>query len=426
MDGRPTRICVYAIAKDEQENAAKWYERVKCADFVVVLDTGSSDRTVEILRGLGASVFTKKYGTEEHDENGEKDSVSRAPRISRFRFDTARNDALQYALETGADVFFALDMDEFPDPGWDEALRNGWNPEVHTRATYDLYLNDSSKPGSLNWIHDRSWRWRYPVHEVMERRDGSGVSYHVSHQLDLRGGKLVVRHPDHPETHDTYLPLLRLRLEEWPDDQDTIAYYLRELMYYGKADEILDFEPKIRMHALRGNPGAWVCLCLADAHDRKKHVATADALLFRAWTLDPENRTAPTRLAARLCAEGDPLGAEAVLKRAFAISGVKGTEEHEEHEKASSPSSPYFPVGRKRPDCLFLDHEDVWLWRMADWLGVALYQQGKYREALEHFRRALAGANTEDARKHCADNIRFCEQEISKTTEHTEHTEQGE
>ena len=394
MDGRPTRICVYAIAKDEQENAAKWYERVKCADFVVVLDTGSSDRTVEILRGLGASVFTKKYGTEEHDENGEKDSVSRAPRISRFRFDTARNDALQYALETGADVFFALDMDEFPDPGWDEALRNGWNPEVHTRATYDLYLNDSSKPGSLNWIHDRSWRWRYPVHEVMERRDGSGVSYHVSHQLDLRGGKLVVRHPDHPETHDTYLPLLRLRLEEWPDDQDTIAYYLRELMYYGKADEILDFEPKIRMHALRGNPGAWVCLCLADAHDHKKHVATADALLFRAWTLDPENRTAPTRLAARLCAEGDPLGAEAVLKRAFAISGVKGTEEHEEHEKASSPSSPYFPVGRKRPDCLFLDHEDVWLWRMADWLGVALYQQGKYREALEHFRRALAGANT--------------------------------
>lgn len=400
--GRPPKICVYAIAKDEQENAAKWYERVKCADFVVVLDTGSSDRTAEILRQAGCAVFRKEY------EN--------------FRFDEARNDALQYALETGADLFFALDIDEFPDPGWDERLRREWNPEVHTRATYDLYLNESSKPGSLNWIHDRSWRWRYPVHEVMERRDGSGVSYHVSHQLDLRGGKLVVRHPDHPETHDTYLPLLRLRLEEWPDDQDTIAYYLRELMYYGKADEILDFEPNIRMHALRGNPGAWVCLCLADAHDRKKHVATADALLFRAWTLDPENRTAPTRLAARLCAEGDPLGAEAVLKRAFAISGVKATEEHEEHEKTSSPSSPYFPVGRKRPDCLFLDHEDVWLWRMADWLGVALYQQGKYREAMTHFRRAYEGANTDSARAHVRDNIRFCDEKM-KTEEHGKHEE---
>lgn len=54
------KICVYAIAKDEQENAAKRDERVKCADFVVVLDTCSSDRTVEILRGLGATVFAKK------------------------------------------------------------------------------------------------------------------------------------------------------------------------------------------------------------------------------------------------------------------------------------------------------------------------------------------------------------------------------
>ena len=122
MTDKPLKICIYAIAKDEQENAAKWYERAKCADAVVVLDTGSSDRTVEILRSLGAQVAVKKYDS--------------------FRFDVARNDALQYALETEADVFFALDMDEFLDPGWDERLRREWNPEVHTRATYDLYLGD--------------------------------------------------------------------------------------------------------------------------------------------------------------------------------------------------------------------------------------------------------------------------------------------
>ena len=368
MTSRPPKICVYAIAKDEQENAAKWYERAKAADFVVVLDTGSSDRTVEILRSLGAQVAVKKYDA--------------------FRFDAARNDALQYALETGADVFFALDMDEFLDPGWDERLRREWNPEVHTRATYDLYLGNSPIAGSMNWIHDRSWRWRFPVHEVLERRDGSGTLYHVSRQLDLRGGGLVVRHPDLPELHASYLPLLETRVAENPDEGDTLAYYLRELMYRGDADAALAFEPKIPFAKLRGNAGAWVCLCLADAHDHKKHVATADALLFRAWTLDPGNRTAPTRLAARLCAEGDPLGAEAVLKRAFRLSG------------------------EKRPDCLFLDHEDVWLWRMADWLGVALYQQGKYREALAHFRRAYEGANTDSARAHVRDNIRFCEKEI--------------
>ena len=307
-----------------------------------------------------------------------------AKKYDNFRFDVARNDALQYAQETDADVFLALDMDEFPDPGWDEAIRSDWDPSVHTRGCYDLYLGAPPIACSRNWIHDRSWRWRFPVHECMERRDGSGTLYHVRNQLDLRGGRMIVRHPDIPELHDTYLPLLETRVAENPEEGDSLAYYLRELMYHGDADAALAFEPRVPFAKLRGNPGAWVCLCLADAHERKGHAAEADALLFRAWSLDPGNRTAPTRLAARLCSEGDPLGAEAVLKRAFMLSGGK------------------------RPDCLFLDHEDVWLWRMEDWLGVALCAQGRYREALQHFETALVGANTVDAKAHVETNLRIC------------------
>ena len=175
------KICVYAIAKDEEANASRWMEVLRGADAVVVLDTGSSDRTAEILRGRGATVVAKKYDN--------------------FRFDVARNDALQYALETDADVFLALDMDEFPDPGWDEAIRSDWDPSVHTRGCYDLYLGAPPIACSRNWIHDRSWRWRFPVHECMERRDGSGTLYHVRNQLDLRGkfflDILVRRHRKH-------------------------------------------------------------------------------------------------------------------------------------------------------------------------------------------------------------------------------------
>ena len=211
MLDRALKICVYAIAKDEQEDAAAWYARVKCADAVVVLDTGSSDRTAEILRGLGASVFTKKYDS--------------------FRFDVARNDALDIALaRTDCDVFLALDLDEFPDDGWCDAIRERWDPKVHTRGTYDLYIGSSPIPGSMNWLHDRSWRWRYPCHEAMERTDGSGTSYHVSNQLNLRG-IMKVRHPDVPGGHgELYLPLLRTRWEENKGDQDSAAYYLRELV----------------------------------------------------------------------------------------------------------------------------------------------------------------------------------------------------
>lgn len=388
MTSRP-KICVYAIAKDEAENAAKWYERVKCADFVVVLDTGSSDRTVEILRGLGATVFTKKYGTEEHEENGEKDSVSRVPRISRFRFDTARNDALQYALETGADVFLALDLDEFPDEGWLEAIRERWDPSVHTRGCYDLYIGSSPIPGSMNWLHDRSWRWRYPCHEAMERTDGSGTSYHVSNQLDLRG-VVAVRHPDIPGGHGAlYLPLLYTRCVENPGDQDSEAYLLRELVGCGLYEEARAFGRGLDLLRLHGNPGSWALLHLADAFDAGGEREKAKALLYHAWRLWPAGRTAPVRLATILCSEDDPAGAEAVLRRCI------------------------YESGEKRGDGLFLDNEDVWLWRMADWLGVAVYAQGRYAEARAIFLRALAGANTDSAREHIKGNIRFCDERLS-------------
>ena len=389
------KLCVYAIAKNEEANAARWYESVREADAVVVLDTGSTDRTVEILRDCGCKVFEKDY-TEEHEEHGEKDSVPRISRIPRFRFDVARNDALAHALETDCDVFLALDLDEFPDNGWCDAIRELWDPKVHTRGTYDLYIGESPIPGSMNWLHDRSWRWRYPCHEAMERTDGSGTSYHVSRQLNLRG-VVKVRHPDVPGGHGAlYLPLLRTRWEENKGDQDSAAYLLRELVGCGLYEEARSFGRGLDLLGLYGNPGSWALLYLADAFDQGGERERAKALLYHAWRLWPTGRTAPVRLATILCSEDDPAGAEAVLRRCI------------------------YESGEKRPDGLFLDNEDVWLWRALDWLGVAVYAQGRFAEARAIFQRALAGANTDAAREHIRGNIRFCEEKL-RTEEHGKH-----
>ena len=55
----------------------------------------------------------------------------------------------------------------------------------------------------------------------------------------------------------------------------------------------------------------------------------------------------------------------------------------------------------------------MWIWRTLDWLGVAVYAQGRYAEARAIFARALAGANTDAAREHVRDNIRFCDERLS-------------
>ena len=69
------KLCVYAICKNEIKQIAQWLERVKEADVIVVLDTGSTDGTWELLQ--------------------QKDIICAQKIINPFRFDVARNEALK-------------------------------------------------------------------------------------------------------------------------------------------------------------------------------------------------------------------------------------------------------------------------------------------------------------------------------------------
>ena len=53
------KICVYAIAKNEEKFVKRWMDSMNEADFVVVLDTGSTDNTAKILKEYGAIVKTE-------------------------------------------------------------------------------------------------------------------------------------------------------------------------------------------------------------------------------------------------------------------------------------------------------------------------------------------------------------------------------
>ena len=55
------KICLYAIAKNEIKEVDAWYESMKEADEIIVLDTGSTDGTPERLRELGVTVYEKTY-----------------------------------------------------------------------------------------------------------------------------------------------------------------------------------------------------------------------------------------------------------------------------------------------------------------------------------------------------------------------------
>ena len=62
MGERDILLSVALITKNEEDRLPKTLEAVKdLADEIVVVDSGSTDRTAEVARSFGAKVFTEEW-----------------------------------------------------------------------------------------------------------------------------------------------------------------------------------------------------------------------------------------------------------------------------------------------------------------------------------------------------------------------------
>lgn len=212
------KIIVYAICKNESAFVRRWLQSMGEADGIYVLDTGSSDDTVRLLREGGAQV------TEEI--------------ISPWRFDTARNRSLDLVPQD-ADICVCTDLDEVFHPGWRRLLEAAWRPGV-TRASYRYtwsFQPDGSE-GYVFWIekiHARQgYRWVHPVHEVLEwTKKDQGES-----KITVEGIQ-VDHHPDPGKSRGQYLPLLELSVAEAPEDDRNMHYLGREYLFYRRWDDCI-------------------------------------------------------------------------------------------------------------------------------------------------------------------------------------------
>ena len=212
------KIWVYAIAKNEEQFCKRFVASCAGADGVSVLDTGSTDGTVEQLRELGAHVESKE--------------------IAPWRFDAARNESLKLVPED-VDACVCLDLDEVLAPGWREALEAAWTPGA-TRGRY-LYIwsHDAAGGDGVTFYADKvharhGYHWRHPVHEILEPDE-------AEHQV-LIPGMRIDHWPDSRKSRASYLPLLELAVREDPDGDRNMHYLGREYMFHrqwGRAIETL-------------------------------------------------------------------------------------------------------------------------------------------------------------------------------------------
>jgi len=209
------KAAIYTIALNEEQFVERWYESAKDADYILIADTGSTDKTVEKAEALGINVLKIK--------------------VSPWRFDDARNAALA-ALPEDIDMCVSLDMDEVITPGWKKVLSDAWEKGINRpRYKHIWSFNEDGSPGlefSYDHIHGRhGFRWRHPVHEAIynygkieeNRQWVEGIETH--------------HHPDPTKSRSQYLPLLEMSVREDPYNDRNAFYYGRELYFYGRYQE---------------------------------------------------------------------------------------------------------------------------------------------------------------------------------------------
>ena len=183
------KIVVYAISKNEEKFVDRWMDSVSEADEVIVLDTGSTDNTVEKLKKRGAKVSIKI--------------------IEPWRFDVARNESLNL-VSKDTDICVCIDLDEVFEKGWRKVLENIWNNNLTRIAyNYNWSLDENNKPlvnFYIEKIHNRNdYIWTHPVHEVLKYIGKTYEKKFTTNDITLN------HYPDNQKSRSSYLPLLEAR-----------------------------------------------------------------------------------------------------------------------------------------------------------------------------------------------------------------------
>ena len=377
---------VVIIARDEEHTLGRALGSLKpliergCE--VVLLDTGSSDGTLELARAAGCRAWTvgEKFHTSldegQADEinqrfmrDGEGPLVESRQRV--FNFGAARQYVTSLASHDfvlhldASDVLLSCDVDFF-----DEQIRSGQVGNFEYQREYAS--SDPHRPAILyrysRFYDRRQYHWEGFVHEGIY--PNAGVTPLATVQCSPE--KLLFRHiKDEGKQRSFYPGGLALNMLNDPEKPRWMHYLGRELYYLNwRQSAIALLEQHANMvHAW--NAERCESLCLAgECYEGLGEIDAASACYSRAFWLDSARRDPLLRLAELCQRQGKHQGCVAYAQAALSIPHT----------------SAYFEL------------ETNYTYRPHHLLYISLYWLGSKDEARQHWESCL---------RYAPDNLRF-------------------
>jgi glycosyltransferase involved in cell wall biosynthesis len=276
------KIAVYTIALNEEKFVERWYNSVKDADYLLIADTGSTDRTVEIAKSLGINVY----------------NISIKP----WRFDTARNTALSL-LPDDIDLCVSLDMDETISEGWREILEKTTGNQI--TYVFDNFHKQHSMVN--NKIHSRhGYVWKFLMHEGI-------VQDRIEPDIEFAYGLEVYHLPDTEKPRSQYLDLIKAALDENPNITRYYKYYTDALVSLERYEDAETwYLEMIKVPGFSDTDKAHVYKLMADIIPEKEH-----SYLIACLQYAPERREPYYYLAQYFFKKNDCILANYYIKQAL-------------------------------------------------------------------------------------------------------------